>query len=33
MPEFDSSRLSVDDADLAVLISGAYGTLEVPFLV
>jgi len=33
MPEFYPSRLSVDDADLAVLISGAYGTLEVPFLV
>ena len=33
MPEFDPSRLSVDYADLAVLISGANGTREVPFLV
>ena len=33
MPEFDPSRLSVDYADLADLISGAYGTREVPFLV
>ena len=33
MPEFDPAGLSVDDADLAVLIFGAYGTLEVPFLI
>ena len=33
MPKFDPSSLSVYDANLASLISGAYGTLEVPFLV
>lgn len=33
MPEFDPSSLSVDDADLAVLINGAYCGLEIPFLI
>ena len=33
MPEFDPAGLSVDYTDLAVLIFGAYGTLEVPFLI
>ena len=33
MPEFDPAGLSVDYSDLAVLIFGAYGALEVPFLI
>ena len=33
VPEFDPAGLSVDYSDLAVLIFGAYGTLEVPFLI
>ena len=33
VPEFDPAGLSVDYSDLAVLIFGAYGALEVPFLI